>query len=332
MKVDLTAIGAELLFEANIRTEAPRITVRMITYMHADFIVKAVSSILEGTYDDYELIISDDASPDNTKEVLLEYLRGYKGNGQVRYVRMRKNGGADGFGHSHVFRALTRGLLVMGMDGDDFSCPDRLEKTVALWNSLNPKPSMMVVNAYRYVDGKVEGFAKPDFAPRGERRFYPPGDLFGQAPVFGSGAVVSREFFDWTAQFKSICKVIAGDAVQVKRAFMDKGIWFINEPLFYYRVHAGSATHQSTEKWTRDRLLRWFQLKSDLKEFYKGKNIPLGIVVELYYWIVQAWYSGLLMKSPTFFWCFLFVPYMVIYPTNAVSALKIRVKKVMKKG
>lgn len=332
MIADLEKIGADLLFEANMRAEAPHITVRMVTYMHAAFIVKAVSSILEGTYNDYELIISDDASPDDTKEVLLEYLRGYKGKGQVRYVRMRKNGGVDGFGHSHVFRILTRGRLLMGMDGDDFSCPDRLEKTAALWDSLSPKPSMMVVNAYRYVDGSIDGFAKPDFVPKGERRFYPPGDLFGPVPVFGSGSVVSREFSDWTAQFKNLYKIFAADAVRTKRALMDKGVWFVNESLFYYRVHSGSATHQSAVKWTHDRLLRWKQLKSDVQVVYGGANVDQNIVRRIDYWIKRTQYMETLELSSNLKWLLLWPRVWLYSPYSAYRALKTRIKIIIRRS
>lgn len=330
--VDYDALGAELLFEANIRDVPPRISVRMITYGHERFIVKAVSSILEGTYSDYELIISDDASPDNTAEVLLNYLRSYNGTGQVRYIRQKKNGGLDGKGgHRLVFQSLIRGSIVMSMDGDDFSCPDRLARTIELWDSLDPEPSLMIVNAYRYIDetGKIDGLAVENCCKQGGRVFYPPGDVFNvTARPFGSGTICSRRFYDWVGRLKPVYRIMAGDALQVRRAMLDKGIWFVNEPLFYYRVNAGSVSHKGIVTWTHDRLLRWRQLKLDMQEIAVDHKLKPKDEKMLDYWIRRTMYAEKLLQCSNARWLLLWVRYCFISPADAIFSLKLHIKKI----
>ena len=329
-KIDYDALGVELLFEANQRPEPPMVSVHMITYGHEHFIVKAVSSVLEGTYDDYELIISDDSSPDRTREVLLEYLKNYRGAGQVRYLRQRKNGGINGCGHALVFRALSRGQLISTMDGDDFSCPDRLARTVELWKSLEPEPSIMVVNAYRYIDveDRVDGFASPDYCPKGERIYYPPGDIFeSPAPPFGSGTVMSRRYYNWLSQFKPIGRCMAGDALNVKRALMDRGEWFVNEPLLYYRVNAGSVTHKSVVLWTRDRLFRWKQLKQDAIQLAPNHKLDAEMEKKFDYWIERTQMALDLQTCAHWKWPFIWICYWWRYTNGAaINALKLRLK------
>lgn len=334
--LDYNSIGVDLLFEANIKEIAPKVSVHMITYGHEKFIVKAVSSVLEGTYDDYELIISDDASPDDTKVVLLEYLNGYKGSGQVRYVRHRKNSHKGGLGHGVVFNMLSRGSLIMSVDGDDWSCSDRLARTVALWDSLHPEPSIMVLNAYCYDDkeGIVTGLAHSSKLKIGEREYYAPGDPINtQSVAFGTATVLSRRFANWCRQFEEYKDIIAGDVVRVRRALLDRGIWFVNEPTFFYRKHIGSVSGRGNagKDWIHDRLLRWRILESDYRQICANHEIPPRIASQLHYWIKRTELAERLVDCSSIVWPFLLVQYWIVTKSYraVIFAMKLRVKLIL---
>ncbi len=73
----------------NINTPTePLVTVIIPTYNRAKLIVSALNSIFAQTYQNYEILVMDDASTDNTEEVIRE-LHSEK----IRYYKLEKNGG-----------------------------------------------------------------------------------------------------------------------------------------------------------------------------------------------------------------------------------------------
>lgn len=324
-------LGVECLFECNISDRVPFVTVEMITWCHEKYIVKAVSSLLEGDSTDFELIISDDASPDDTPKVLLEYLKSYKGPVQVRYLRHLKNGGLNGRGHALVFETLRRGQIILKMDGDDFSMPHRIRRTVELWQSLSCEPSIMVVNAVRYIDAeeREDGVALQGVCSVGERVYFPPQDPFeSTVPAFGTATVASRRFLEWTRQLPWIGeRWIAGDVVTTRRALLDKGIWFVNEPIFFYRSNAQSVSGSGVagKNWIHDRLVRFRQLEMDLRSLGGGKIAP-AMQRKVDYWIRRTQFSESLIDCSNWIWPWRFIRFLFFSPAGAKGALKCRTK------
>ena len=101
------------------------ISVIMPAYNAEKYIGQAVESVLNQTYQDFELIIVDDGSTDNTKNILPGI------NPKIRYFPIP---------HSGIVTALNIGLsLAMGdyiarHDADDWSHPERFEKQVGVLN------------------------------------------------------------------------------------------------------------------------------------------------------------------------------------------------------
>lgn len=104
---------------------SPKVSVLMLTYERANVLSEAVDSILNQTYKDFELVIVNDGSTDNTDEVVENYAKKDK---RIRYYKNRENKGIP-FSRNRAL-SLSRGEYVMFMDDDDFSYPTRLEKQV----------------------------------------------------------------------------------------------------------------------------------------------------------------------------------------------------------
>ena len=99
----------------------PLVSVVMLTYKRADIVPHAIESILAQTNPDFELIILNDGSPDNTDEVIKKY--------QDKRIRYYKNKENKGIAYSRNKAAsLARGKYIMIMDDDDISLPNRIEK------------------------------------------------------------------------------------------------------------------------------------------------------------------------------------------------------------
>ena len=101
----------------------PLVSVVMLTYKRADILPQAIESILAQTNPDFELIILNDGSPDNTDEVVKKYK-----DKRIRYYKNEQNKGIA-YSRNRV-ASLARGKYIMIMDDDDISLPERIEKQV----------------------------------------------------------------------------------------------------------------------------------------------------------------------------------------------------------
>ncbi|HIK58508.1 MAG TPA: glycosyltransferase family 2 protein, partial [Nitrospinaceae bacterium] len=58
-----------------MKTSAPKVSVCIPTYNYAKYLPEAIESVLKQSYDNYELIIVDDCSTDNSANVINEYAK-----------------------------------------------------------------------------------------------------------------------------------------------------------------------------------------------------------------------------------------------------------------
>ena len=105
------------------------------TYNSADFIAQTIESVQAQTYQNWEMIISDDCSTDNTREIIAPYLEADK---RIRYIRNERNSGAA-ITRNNALREA-KGRWIAFLDSDDLWLPEKLEKQVAF----------MVTNGYAF--------------------------------------------------------------------------------------------------------------------------------------------------------------------------------------
>lgn len=102
----------------------PRVSVIIPAYHHAAFIGEAIDSVLAQTYRDFEIVVVNDGSPDETEEVLLPYIE----SGKIRYFRQENQGSAAARNRGVE---MAEGELLAFLDDDDQWLPDKLEWQVA---------------------------------------------------------------------------------------------------------------------------------------------------------------------------------------------------------
>lgn len=107
---------------------APLVSVLMATYNGERYIRQSIDSILSQSFADFELIIVDDGSSDNTPDILRSY-----SDSRLRVLRNASNVGVVG-SRNRAF-AASRGRYVVSHDHDDLSRPLRIEKQVAYLES-----------------------------------------------------------------------------------------------------------------------------------------------------------------------------------------------------
>ncbi|ASO06692.1 glycosyltransferase family 2 protein [Arenibacter algicola] len=120
------------------------VSVIMITYRHERYIKQAINSVLVQKCNfTIELIIGDDNSPDNTEEVVREFLKHHPKKHLVRYTKHEVNKGMNG--NSQWIANQTRGKYIAVCEGDDYwSDPYKLQKQV---DFLEENPNFGMVYA-----------------------------------------------------------------------------------------------------------------------------------------------------------------------------------------
>lgn len=108
----------------------PLVSVILPTYNRGYILPKAISSILNQTLGDFELIIVDDGSQDNTPQVVGEFK-----DARVKYIRLERNKGAAGARNVGIMAA--EGDVVSFADSDNIWRPNKLEAQLEVLRSYH---------------------------------------------------------------------------------------------------------------------------------------------------------------------------------------------------
>lgn len=100
------------------------VSIIMPSYNTAEYIGKAIESVQNQTYENWELIIVDDCSSDNTDEIMQQYIR----DSRVYYLKNEKNSGAAVSRNKAI--KLAKGKWIAFLDSDDLWNPEKLEKQI----------------------------------------------------------------------------------------------------------------------------------------------------------------------------------------------------------
>ncbi len=128
----------------------PLVTVLMSTYNSQSTIKEAVDSILNQTLLNFEFIIIDDASTDNTLKILKEYR-----DSRIKIIENKENKGL-GYNLNYGIN-ISKGAYIARMDSDDISLPQRFQKQV---DYLNLHPDIICVGSRAYRFGNLSLFQK----------------------------------------------------------------------------------------------------------------------------------------------------------------------------
>ena len=110
-------------------TKQPLVSVIMPVYNAENFLTEAIESILQQSYSNFEFIIIDDASSDNSWNIIQKYAKKY--TKKIQAYRMPKNLNRGGDTCANEALVYAKGKYIARMDADDVAHYNRLEKQVA---------------------------------------------------------------------------------------------------------------------------------------------------------------------------------------------------------
>ena len=127
-----------------------KVSVIIPTYNSAQYIRKAVQSVFDQTYKDYEVIVVDDGSTDNTREIIKQY------EGRIKYFFQENKGSA--LARNQAIK-LSQGELIAFLDSDDTWLPHKL-KTQMNYLSEHPDVALIHSNISFMQDNQLISFKK----------------------------------------------------------------------------------------------------------------------------------------------------------------------------
>ncbi|MFK8906347.1 glycosyltransferase family 2 protein [Streptomyces sp. YS-3] len=128
-------------------TDRPRLSIGLPVYNGEEYLAESFDALLGQTYEDFELVVSDNASTDGTEDICRRYAAK---DSRIRYLRLSRNIGATP-NHNHVF-ARSRGELFKWASHDDLYARDLLARCV---EALDERPEMILAHTGQAViDGE----------------------------------------------------------------------------------------------------------------------------------------------------------------------------------
>ena len=113
------------------------------SYNSAEFIAETIESILAQTYTNWELLITDDCSTDNTKDIVTKYIQQ---DNRIKFFRLENNSGAGVARNNSIKEA--KGRFLAFCDSDDCWLPTKLQKQL----------KFMVDNGYEFTCTSYESY------------------------------------------------------------------------------------------------------------------------------------------------------------------------------
>ena len=219
----------------------PKVSVCIPVYNGSAYIAESINSVLTQTYADFQLIVCDNCSSDNTEEIVCSFL-----DPRLKYVRNAKNIGP--IGNTNLCLELADGEYICIWHHDDVMLPENLEKKVRF---LDKHPDIGFVHSnLMLIDSKGEVFA-PEIWNEDSRRDYIKDGLtavenyisylpFG-ASIFIGAVLARRSCYEIVGKFSSELPHCYDSDMWMRMMLFYK-IACIGTPLLKYRVHPISAS------------------------------------------------------------------------------------------
>lgn len=213
------------------------ISVIMPAYNAGKYIAESIQSVLDQTYQNWELVVVDDGSTDNTAEVVEAFALK---DARVKILR-RRNGGQGAARNTALAQA--RGPLVAFLDADDLWIPNKLSLQVSALSETGAQ--VVFSDGFYFTDDDTTDESLPFETMKGkfagEEMFKL---LFAYNRIHILSVLVRRDSLDAVGLFEEsrLCQNCEDYDLWLKLARNGAVFYGMHEHLVRYRRHAGSMT------------------------------------------------------------------------------------------
>lgn len=254
----------------------PKVSIIMPAYNAGEYISLAIESILSQTFKEWELVITDDCSTDNTVEIVESFCKEHE---NIRLIRRSMNSGAARLPRRESAYA-TRSEFIMTYDADDFLDKDYMEK---MYNRQKETGANIVLSTLHFCNekGELNGYVIPsasfplDSTMNGKEATM---FLLGEVSISVSGLLVERQRY--------LDNISSGESEEDNYSYVDeidqRRLLFNCEKIafadtkYYYRQHSESLMHKKDIK-----RYNYLQTSKCIYEFAKRNYTEGSLFIKL---------------------------------------------------
>ncbi len=242
------------------------VSVLIDNYNYANFLPECIESVLNQTYQNFEIIIVDDGSKDNSKEIIKNYAKKDK---RIKPV-FKKNGGQasafnEGFKHCN-------GELICFLDSDDLFEKNKLEEIIKIYK----KGYEYIINDYVFSGNKnLKDNYKPYF-PYGGYNLFLVYYLTKYTGSSTSNISISKNLANkiFPIKYEDFFRIRADDVI-VFACGIGVEMYFINKVLTKYRIHGNNLFACNQQKSSASEEYKRSMIIEKIKKEYLQKfDIP----------------------------------------------------------
>jgi len=243
----------------------PRVSIIVPTYNSEKFIKRAIDSILNQTFQDFEIIIIDDASMDKTVEIVKNYCEKDK---RIKLFQLNENSG----GPAKPFNVGIKnssGEFVAFLESDDEWLSKKLEKQIEIFEKFS-NVGLVSCWAYRvFEDGSKKFFKNYNGILSKDKwcLFWTKGGIISPSTI-----IVNRKIFDNVGVFDEKIKA-STDLDFYMRVIKKYDFYFVTEYLVnYYETHESLSKKQFWIKWIPEIEYILKKYEADFEKCPKAKS------------------------------------------------------------
>ncbi|MFZ2038541.1 MAG: glycosyltransferase family 2 protein [Minisyncoccia bacterium] len=203
-----------------------KVTIIIPTYNAEKYIAETIDSILNQTHKNIEIIVVDDGSTDNTKEIIKDYIENKK------IIYFRKNNGGPATARNIGIKSATGDYIAL-LDADDIWMSDKLEKQIKFLN----KNDLDLVYTNRFFIGFKE---QKEWI---NNFIYNKNHLIRENFIINSSVLIKTKILRENS-FGEVKRLFAVEDYDLwlKLAFKKYKFGFLQEKLTGYRIHTNQIS------------------------------------------------------------------------------------------
>ena len=240
----------------NKNKKLPLVSVILNCYNSAKFLKKSIKSVIAQSYKNWELVIFDNCSNDNTK---LEVLK-FKKNKKIKYFKSKKL--VNLYHARNLAIKKTNGSLITFLDADDWWLKNKLKKQVNFLEK-NKNSNIVYTNLFLFneIKNKIKLFSKDSLYNGSITQ-----SLLNKFKMPILTTMIRKKIF-LKNKFDKRYSII-GDFDLFVRISLKEKIFSIQEPLAYYRIHSSNMTTKKIDLNIKE-LEKWLSEHHN-KTFFKN--------------------------------------------------------------
>lgn len=218
--------------------QKPQVSILTPAYKAEPYIGQAIESVLAQTMPDWELIIVEDCSPDNTAQVVERYLD----DPRIKLLRNEQNLG-EGASRNRALE-VAQGEWITLLDADDWYAPNRLERLLTVAQEMRQQVVIDLFMKYFQETQQMELNPPSYIHPIPKVPTYY--DVYQYVMGHFAGQPLMHHDLIRTEGLRYIPGMVRGlDYIfQTQVIYRAKGFILLPEPLYFYRVHPNSIIQQ----------------------------------------------------------------------------------------